>query len=131
MGNPLTSLEGSSFEGRAQARSGLFRTEGPASMAHKLAHYSEPLRSSFMATMRKPTQTQSVQAESAEAEVMPQDGRARSEGSTPEQAIDSGSAADTQLSTETPVQTRFSIVEAVPLPHVVHTDEAVPVAAES
>ncbi|CAK0783136.1 hypothetical protein CVIRNUC_006332 [Coccomyxa viridis] len=130
MGNPLPSLETSSFDGRAQARSGLFRTEGPASMARKLAHHPEPLRSSFMATMRKPTQTRSAQAESAEAEAVPQDGRARSEGSAPEQATDSGSAADTQPPSETPVQTRFSITEAVPLPHVVHTDESAPVTAE-
>ena len=130
MGNPLPSLEGSSFEGRAQARSGLFRTEGPASMARKLARHPEPLRSSFMAAMRKPAQTQSVQAEPAEAEAAPQDGRARSEGSAPEQAADSGSAADTQPPSETPVQTRFSIVEVVPLPHIVHTDESAPEAAE-
>ena len=130
MGNPLPSLQTSSFDGRAQARSGLFRTEGPASMARKLAHHPEPLRSSFLATMRKPTQTRSAQAESAEAEAAPQDGRARSEGSAPEQATDSGSAADTQPPSETPVQTRFSIVEAVPLPHVVHIDESALVTAE-
>ena len=130
MGNPLPSLGTSSFDGRAQARSGLFRTEGPASMARKLAHHPEPLRSSFLATMRKPTQTRSAQAESAEAEAVPQDGRARSEGSAPEQATDSSSAADTQPPSETPVQTRFSIVEAVPLQHVVHTDESALVTAE-
>jgi hypothetical protein len=98
MACPLpSSFERSSFEGRAQARCGLFNTEGPASMARRL--HAHPMRSSFVVAPLKPAP---VQAKAGA-------GNASADAAAPIEGAEG----------DAPVQTRFSIVEAVPLPHVV------------
>ena len=98
MACPLpSSFEHNGFEGRAQARCGLFNTEGPVSMARRL--HAHPLRSTFAIAPLKPAP---VQAQAGA-------GNAGADDAAQNEAAEG----------DAPVQTRFSIVEAVPLPHVV------------
>ena len=125
MACPLPSLGPNAFEGRAQARSFLFNTEGPANLRRKLQHH--PLHSSFTAALPKPTGAGSP----ARSESGAQD-RARSEAgeSGPRAGNDAMSAAGSEP-IQAPVQTRFSVMEAVPLARVVYHAESAQAAAEA
>ena len=171
MACPLPSSGYCGFEGSAQARSGLFNTEGAANLARKLRHH--PLRSSFTAALPKPAAPCSepsalhkaaITGGSARSEPSTQPkaantaGCARSEPSTLSKSADSGRSTRSETSaqvqkcpkdgqalpeeagragsaesevSQAPVQTRFSIVETTPLPHIVHHADSAQAADEA
>lgn len=106
MACPLPDLAGSSFEGSAQARSGLFNTEGPASIARKLQNH--PLRATITAALPSTARSGSAWSEGSSQ----RKGSAGAEAS--QEGVGAGANSAKVDANEAPVQTRFSIVQAVP-----------------
>ena len=125
MACPLPSFKDTAFEGHAQARSGLFNTEGPTNLRRKLQHH--PLHSSFTAALPKPAGAGSP----ARSEISAQEqARFQATQSDPGAAVGSISAAEPDVM-QAPVQTRFSVMEAVPQARVGHHAESAQAAAEA
>lgn len=125
MACPLPSFGHTAFEGHAQARSALYNTEGPANLRRKLQH--QPLQSSFTAALPRPARAGGT----AHSEIGAQD-LARSEAGViaPRGGVEAVSAAETEA-VQAPFQTRFSIVEAVPLACVMPNADSAQAAAEA
>ena len=125
MACPLRSSGHTAFEGRAQSRSFLCNTEGPDKLRRKLQHH--PLHSSFTAALPKPAGAGSP----ARSETGAHD-RARSEAgeSGPRGGFEAVSAAGSEP-VQAPVQTRFSVMEAIPLARVMHHAESAQASAEA
>lgn len=121
----MPSSEHTAFEGRAQARSFLFNTEGPANLRRKLQHH--PLHSTFTAALPKPAGAGSP----AHFETGTRD-RARSEAGEfgSRGGVEAVSAAGSEP-VQAPVQTRFSVMEAIPLARVMSHAESAQAAAEA
>ena len=117
-GLPTAQLRVRRLEGHAQARSGLFNTEGPTSLRRKLQH--RPLHSSFTAALPKPAGAGSPAPSATSAH-----DQARSEAieSAPGEAVGTISAAESDV-VQAPVQTRFSVMEAIPMARVGHHAES-------
>ena len=125
MACPLPSFGHTAFEGHAQARSGLYNTEGPANLRRKLQHH--PLQSSFTAALPKPARA----GRPAHPEMIAKD-IAQSEAGVPVPRgdVEAVSAAESEA-VQAPVQTRFSVMEAVPMARVVPDVESAQAAAEA
>ena len=92
MACPLPSSGYSGLEGSAQARSGLFNTEGAVNLARKLRHH--PLRSSFTAALPKPA------APRSEPSALPKPAAACSEPSALHKAAITGGSAQSEPSSQ-------------------------------